>query len=113
MTAIARRISQFSKTEIDRAFSQARRLLKVPGIIILGAPAQQDIGRILVIASRKVGNAVVRNTIKRRLKAVFYEEKMYQIPTDLLCIIHKDILQYDFAALKALLIKATRQCQNS
>ena len=71
MTKSVRKISEFSKPEIDYAFKHARRLIKVPSIVILCAPAQRDYGRILVIASRKTGKAVVRNAFKRRLKSVF------------------------------------------
>ncbi|MBN2267553.1 MAG: ribonuclease P protein component [Candidatus Babeliaceae bacterium] len=40
------------------------------------APARGEQGELFVIASRRSGTAVVRNTFKRRVRAVFREKKV-------------------------------------
>lgn len=109
-SSIARKISQFSKQEIDYAFKHAVRLIKTHSIIILAAPKQRLHGRILVIASRKVGKAVARNRLKRRLKNIFYQEKTYDIGYDFICIARIGAPELDFQTLKNIMTDAKNQC---
>lgn len=111
--SIARKISQFSKQEIDYAFEHARRLIKMPSIIILAAPQQYIYGKILIIASRKVGKAVMRNKLRRRIKSIFYEEKIYTIGYNFICIARPGATELDFETLKTLFINAKNQCVSS
>lgn len=105
MARVARKITQFqSKKEIDALFKRARCAVKHPGLFILIAPAQSDIGRILIIASRKVGNAPQRNKIRRRLKSIFYEEKLYEKGFDCIVIVKKEGTQLPFETLRELLL---------
>ncbi len=113
MTSIARTISQFSTKEIDNAFKHARRLLKTSSVTLLYGPQQRSYGRILVIASRKVGNAVIRNKFKRRIKNIFYEEQMYLLGHDFICITRPGIADIDFDALKTILTDAKAQTQSN
>jgi ribonuclease P protein component len=47
--------------------------------------------RMAVVASRKVGNAVIRNRVRRRAKELFRRNKdKLKIPVDLLLIAKKD-----------------------
>lgn len=110
MTRVTRSLSRFTQKEIDFAFAHARRLLKAPGIILLSAPAQKSFGRILIIASRKVGKAVIRNKLKRQLKAIFYEQGLYNNRCDLVCILSKDSTTYSFESLRELIITHGTAC---
>lgn len=112
MIATVGKISQFSKKEIDYAFEHAARLVKTRSIVILCSPAQRSHGRILVIASRKVGKAVGRNKFKRRLKNIFYQEKMYECDYDFICIAKAGALELSFESLQKLLVDAKSQCLN-
>lgn len=105
-----RELTHFTQHEIDYAFKNARRVISQPGIHILLAPAQKPLGRILVIASRKIGNAVVRNKLKRQLRSIFNENKLFEHPFDCI-IIFKSSSQFAFEDLKSLMLKAyaTRQ----
>ncbi len=102
MPRIAREITRFTKKEIDKLFELARRILKSPGLTILLAPQQKNFGRILIIASRKVGTAPERNKIRRRLRSIFYEEKFYELPFDCAIIVNKHAVNLSFDELKAL-----------
>ena len=74
---VARRITQFSRPDIIRLLRKGTRIFSAPELDIRVYPAQQDIGRILPVIPKKSGSAPQRNTIRRRLKAIFYEHNLY------------------------------------
>lgn len=104
MSGIAKRISKFTKRDIDHLFKHARRVLRNHFCTILFAPRQTDLGRILIVTSRKVGNAPDRNLIRRRIKSIFYEEKLYERSIDCAIIAQKKMNELSFDALKELIL---------
>lgn len=62
-------------------------------------------GRILAVVSRKYGNAPERNLIKRRLKAIFWEERLYEKNIDFAVIARPAGKLYDFEQLKKLVLE--------
>jgi ribonuclease P protein component len=102
MPRIARAITQFSKQEIDRLFKRAHRVHTQQGLTILQAPRQGSIGRILIIIPRKVGDAPTRNKLRRQLKALFYENKMYEQEFDWIALLRPQTAVLSFDQLKAL-----------
>lgn len=104
MSSIVRKISKFTKREIDYLFCHARRVFKDKNCTVLRAPAQKEFGRVLIIASRKVGNAPERNLIRRRIKSIFYEEKLFSLPFDCVVIAQKSIVSLSFEQLKNLIL---------
>jgi len=107
MANIARDITRFpSKKAIDELFKRARRVIKHPGLHILVGEKAGPFGHILIIASRKTGNAPERNKIRRRLKSIFYEEKLYEKGLDCIVIVKKEGTTMPFVELKELLLKA-------
>ena len=108
MPEIASNISVFAEYEVSEIMKKAKRALKHPGLDVLCHPAQTlDFGRILVVTSRKVGPAVKRNLIRRRLKAIFYENKLYEQKWDYICIIKKPGINLTFDQLKDILIQVS------
>lgn len=106
MPSIAKKISKFTKREIDYLFRHARRVLRNEACTILLAPRQADFGRILIVASRKVGNAPERNLIRRRIKSIFYEEKLFEGNFDWAVIAQKKLTEFSFDQLKTLILGA-------
>lgn len=104
MIKSARLISEFSSRELSVLFKKARRVLTQPGFHILVAPATRPYGRILVVTSRKIGNAPERNKIRRRLKAIFYEERLFEKLLDCIVIVKSAGVHADFVVLKKLLV---------
>ncbi len=110
MARIAREITRFnSKKDISKLFKVARRVVKHPGLHILLAPKQKDFGRILIVTSKKVGTAPERNKIRRRLKSIFYEEKLYEKGFDCIAIAKPEATKLTHQELKKLLIEAFSQ----
>ena len=104
MPRIARAITQFTKQEIDQLFKTARRVHKQPGITILRAPRQGEFGRILIVVPRKVGDAPTRNKLRRQIKALFYENKMYEKDYDWAAILRPEAKDLSFDQLKTLFV---------
>jgi ribonuclease P protein component len=112
MSGIAGKISKFTKREIDYLFCNARRVLKNQFCTILVAKRQkEDFGRVLVVVSRAVGNAPERNLIRRRIKSIFYEEKLFVRNFDCVVIAQKKMVTLSFEQIKSLLLAAYENFQ--
>ncbi|HSC24788.1 MAG TPA: ribonuclease P protein component [Candidatus Babeliales bacterium] len=106
MPSIVKQISKFTKREIDHLFQHARPIIKNQACVILFAPCQKDSGRVLIVASRKVGNAPERNKLRRRIKSIFYEEKFFNLNFDFVIIVYRKMTGLSFDQLKSLLLSA-------
>lgn len=95
----------FTQQEVRNCFKAARRVLKHPGLDILIAPTN-TIGKILVVTAARVGNSPERNQIRRRLKAIFYEEQLGNRGYDCIVLVKKPGIALSFDELKGLLINA-------
>jgi ribonuclease P protein component len=96
-----RALSQFSTAEVRTLFDTGRLAFKNSGMTVLYAPRTKEYGRILVVTSRKVGSAPARNLIRRRLKALFYEEGWFNLPYDFIFIIRTPATHYTYQKLKS------------
>lgn len=93
-----------SKKEIDQIFASTKSRIRNSGLEVLLAPTHLKYGRIVVVTPRAVGNAPKRNQIRRRLKAIFYEEKLYDLLFDCVVIVRKPALNLEHQTLKNILI---------
>ena len=102
---------KFTKKEIKALFLSARRVLRQPGLDFLLAPTTNLKGQLVVVTSRLVGNAPERNKVRRRLKAIFHEEKFFQKLFDCIVIVKKGGVELPFTDLKDALLKAYAKAQ--
>lgn len=102
---ISKKLSKFSKKELDHFFNVAKSPKKNQAFTFLTAPAQASFGRILMIVSAKYGNAPQRNLLKRRLRAIFWEERLYEKNKDFAVIARPAGKSYDFEQLKTLVLE--------
>lgn len=102
----ARRITQFLRAEIRTLFRSAKPRIKEHGLDIRLASKSNQVGRILIVIPRSVGSAVTRNKIRRRIKNIFYQKKLFALPYDWLVFVSKPAADLSFAQLEALLLKA-------
>lgn len=70
------------------------------------APAQQTQGHLIVITPGRIGTAVERNTIRRRIKALFHEEKLLENGFDYVVIAKKAGPKLTFQTLKKIILGA-------
>lgn len=107
-----RLLFSFSKRDIDYAFKHASLKKKTPGLKLLYAPLpptekeKPKYGKLLIVIPRTSGNAVQRNMVRRRLKAIYYEEKLYETPLITILLVRKQAMQLSFDQLKQFLTGA-------
>lgn len=104
MARISQLISRFKDSEVKQIFKTARLKEKVMGLEFFLAPSLLDYGKILVVTPKKSGNAPDRNLIRRRAKAIFYENKLFENKVNCLLIVRKEGINTDFDTLKKLLL---------
>ena len=96
----------FSKKEIDKAFEKAQDTAKCPGLKLIKTSVQSpEYGKLLIIIPGKTGKSHERNRIKRQIKAIFYEEKLYAHKFLSIIIVYKEALDLDFEQIKKFLVK--------
>lgn len=104
-TKISKNLSKFSKKELDSFFRHATRVFKNQAFTILTSPSHDGFSKILVVVPKKYGNAPARNLIKRRLKNIFWQEKLYEQPNNVAFIIRPDAKKFSFQELKKLCLE--------
>lgn len=97
-------LSKFGKRELDHFFAIAKCAKKNQAFTFLIAPSHCPFGRILVIASKKYGNAPERNKLRRRLKAIYANHRLYEHNVDLAIIARPSGKNYDFDKLTSTLL---------
>ena len=94
--------------EVTETLKKTRRIHHGAAFNICVAPQQKERARLLVVTSRKVGNAVERNLLRRRIKALFYEEKTYLKGFDWIIFCKKEATKLYFPDLKKILLGCSR-----
>lgn len=110
--SIARAITYFTPPELRSMLAQARKAARFPEdsvtpLDIRLVKTKGPLSRILIIVSKKCGSAPQRNLFKRRLKALFYEHRLYKQPFSLVIyckqggtlLSYKDLEQFLYSAL--------------
>ncbi|HBS48522.1 TPA: ribonuclease P protein component [Candidatus Dependentiae bacterium] len=97
----------FHKKEISQAFELIRESFYTPGLKLLISDNLQNIpgGKILVIISGKVGNAVERNLLRRQIRSIYYEEKLYLKPKVSIIILNSQAKKLTFDEIKKFLVE--------
>lgn len=93
-------LSRFTKKEILRALYTAQTASRLPGLDIKYLPRTGIFSRILIITPAKAGSAPQRNLIRRRIKALFYENELYKSSYDWIIFVKKGACNYSFSDLK-------------
>jgi len=97
-------LSRFTKKEINAVFKAAFSVHKDDFITILAArPSIKEYGRILLITPRKIGNAPKRNKIRRQIKSIVRELKLYKKKQDTIFIVRSLSSQQSFTELKQII----------
>ena len=109
MAGIAGLITKFTQKEVDQLFKKSHRIFHSGAATILAAPRDKDYARVLIITSRKTGPATQRNVIRRRLKSIFYQEKLFStLKFDLVFIAKRPVIALTFIQLKELVLIAVK-----
>lgn len=82
--------------------------ITVKGFLVVWQPNHYGISRLGITASKKVGSAVIRNKIKRRVREVFRHHRLLIPAIDLNVIARRDSALMDFQSVELELEKAFR-----
>ena len=108
-----KKLSSFTRQEVSELFMRARAKVKMPGLRILRAPTTNLYGRILIVIPRRVGSAPERNLIRRRLKAIFRERKLYLSRFDCIVLVGSECKKITFDELTRLLLATLKHPSTS
>ena len=94
-----------SKKDVDAVFQNKPFSSKVFGFSFFSIPGQESLpGRFFVIISRKVAKASKRNLLRRRLKAIFFQDKLFLKNYTTLLVCYKGAAETPFPKLKQLVL---------
>ena len=104
----------FKRNEVQEAFEKITLHSQIKGLKLLQAPfslpdSEQNHGKLLVVTPRRSGKAHKRNQLRRRIKAVFYEEKLYQKHVASILFVYKEAMELDFNQIKEFLTDAFKK----
>ena len=90
-----------SRSQITKTLDQGRKKRVGTYCTVFYIPNDLDRLRLGIIASKKIGNAVVRNRAKRKIREVFREIKSRISPAvDIVIISGKDLILLPFSTLE-------------
>ena len=84
--------------------------IRLPSVLILFTPSDQDQTRVALTVSRKVGNAVTRNRVKRWLReAIRHQSALIPAGRDVVVIAHPQANETGLEGLKEQLCRGWTQ----
>lgn len=100
-----RKLSSWRKKEVEEVLKRSYRLYRSSAFDVrIARHTNNQYARILVITPKSLGSAPVRNSFKRRVKALFYEEKLYKHPYHWIVFAKKEATDLSFQELKSRLL---------
>jgi ribonuclease P protein component len=107
---------RFSQKEVSYLFKNATIKCSWRGLKLLQTPPDSlgpidnanvagRFGKLLIVTPRSCGKANQRNLFRRRIKDIFYTNKLYLHPVNSVLIAYKNAMTHDFDHLQEFLIK--------
>jgi Ribonuclease P. len=103
MPCIVRSLTRWTPAELAELFKNAQTVYRKSGLSCRRAPTSGPFGRLLVIIPGRAGNAPQRNLLRRRLKALFYEQKIHKQGYDVIVYAVKITPSLTFDRLSAII----------
>jgi ribonuclease P protein component len=98
-----RSLTTFTRNEIIALFRSARTKHRSETVEIRCAPKLGVSAKLLIVTPRASGNAVQRNLIRRRLKHIFYQERLFEHQYSGIVFVRKEAQKLSFEQLKELI----------
>ncbi|MDH6366825.1 MULTISPECIES: ribonuclease P protein component [unclassified Breznakia] len=86
-----------------------RQFYKSKGIILYVRKRKEDIPRVGITVKKKIGNAVVRNKVKRQVRMMVQEIYSFEENFDSILLIREDYLENDYKNNKNNLERIVKQ----
>ena len=104
-----KKLFSFSQKEISETFKKSKPVKKIDGLKLIQMPIKNSttntFGKILIVIPKKSGKAHERNLIKRRIKEIFYKEKLFEKPIISIILVYKSAITISYEQLKEFLTK--------
>lgn len=96
---------RFSRQEVQDSFKHCVLKTRYHGLKVLqDTRPGREYGKLLVVTPKASGKAHDRNLLRRRLKAIFYEQQLYKIPVITVIIVNNRAININFETLKNFLV---------
>jgi ribonuclease P protein component len=96
--------TSWTTKEIIALHRQAITVASYPELVAKRAPTSGSQGRMLLVIPKKVGTAPERNLLRRRMKAIMYENKLYERGYDWLFFFQSAVKKWSFQQLASVII---------
>jgi len=110
----------FKREEVKKALASAKVVSTILGLRLLQvvSPSKEASatniknsillsgachGKLLIVTPRRSGKACQRNRLRRQIKAIYYEEKLYQRPVASILFVYKQANDLSFEQIKSFL----------
>ena len=104
--AAQRDLFRFSKSGAKDALKASKLRKQIPGLKLLQAPVPSLLhGKLLIVIPRAFGKAHDRNLLRRRMRSIFYEEKLYSRPIISIIICYSEAQNLSFEQIKTFLLE--------
>jgi len=106
-----RNLFLFTKKEVSFAFKGAQAAGYFKGIKLLKTPItsleDQNLnhGKLLIITPRASGKSHERNLFRRRVKSIYYENKLYENQFVWIMLAYRKAVSIDFESLKKFMLE--------
>lgn len=91
---------------IKEVFKKARRIVKHSGLDILVAPKSTTPAHLFIITPGHIGNAIQRNKIRRRIKAIFQNLVGIKQTFNCIIIVKKEGSALSYDQLQTIIMEA-------
>lgn len=108
MTPAFRQLFSFTNPEVNAAFVHARRAGKTYGLTLLHSEDPTIQGKLLIITPRASGKAHERNLLRRRVKHIFYTNKLYEASGRWILLVYRQAQLLSYQDLTKFLTHAIR-----
>lgn len=112
MQKFSKAIRLRKKTEYDRALNAGMRRA-TPNLVVIASKNSDGCARLGLIVSRKVGNAVCRNRVKRYIREIFRQTQSTLPVWDIVVIARPSAKESTFHRLAEDFLGAIKKLQNS
>ena len=99
---------KFKQKEVDHVYKSSERIASCLGIRVLHT-SDEFSGKFLVITPRKTGKAHERNKLRRQVKSIIFEEKLYELSGTYVIILYHQAQKLSFDQIKQFLLKLSAQ----
>lgn len=109
-----KKINRIRKNEEFQTIISKKQSIANASFVLYFAPREEDHARVGLSVSKKLGDAVTRNRIKRQIRMMFIEGFDYDTyPFDVIAIAKSKYLEFDYATNKKSLEKLLNKVLNT